>query len=255
MREEYMKKLCALVMLLVLILLILTGCYSSYSGEHVNLFTVAIHSVLWNNGHSMGADFVRDSEINILDEDHYGRILFTYYESYYLGTDFAFSALIICQSSNEQYVLYYEDVNFTIKEQVEGFSSPAYEFTNEEIEQLKLLNDWNTPLNLEKCIKKEITTQKPSIPHETELENIITAEFQLEERDGAVFVDFLTYDSNKNNYIVYGYVRDYPTPKLYFVGLVNIEDDQIKDVYFLQVSDFFNYQSEFVEFKKAHSWQ
>ena len=247
-----MKKLSALVLLLVLTLLILAGCYSGYSGEHADLFTVAIHSLLWNNGHSMGADFVRDSEIEILDIDPYGRILFTYYESYYLGTELSFSALIICQSSNEQYARYYENVNFIIKEQI-GRTDSVYKFENEEIEQLKLINDWNKPLNLEKCIKKELITQKPSVPHAKELESI--ALDKIEVVDDEIIIDFLTYDSNKNDYLIYGYVRTYPIPTEFFIGLVEIENGKIKDVHFLQPTNVFDYQAELVEFKNAHGWK
>ena len=73
-----MKKLSALVLLLVLTLLILTGCYSGYSGEHTDLYTVAINSILWTFGHSFGADFPMNSEIEIIEQDQYGRTLFTY---------------------------------------------------------------------------------------------------------------------------------------------------------------------------------
>ena len=53
------------------------------------------------------------------------------------------------------------------------------EFTNEEIEQLKLANDWNKPLNLEKCVKKELTTKKLDVPHEKKIEKIIEKDFDI----------------------------------------------------------------------------
>ena len=249
-----MKKLSALVLLLVLTLLILTGCYSGYSGEHTDLYTVAINSILWTFGHSFGADFPMNSEIEIIEQDQYGRTLFTYYEEYYSGGDITFSSLVICQNSNEQHAFYYEDVNFIVKEQEIDTPWPVNEFTNEEIEQLKLANDWNKPLNLEKCVKKEITTEKPDIPHEKKIEKIIEEDFQLDERD-TIFVHYLTANSVNDNYIIYGYLRGYPDFKVYFVGLVEIENDKIKDVHFLQPTNVFDYQTEFVEFKNAHNWK
>lgn len=250
-----MKKLSALVLLLVLTLLILTGCYSGYSGEHTDLYTIAINSILWTLGHSFGADFYIDSEIEVLERDQYGRILFTYYERSYSGDNISFSSLVICQSSNEHYAFYYEDVNFIVKEQATDIPWPVNEFTNEEIEQLKLANDWNKPLNLEKCIKKELTTEKPDIPHEKEIEKIIEEEFQLAERHVEIFVHFLTANPINENYIVYGHLSKYPDFHIYFVGLVEIENNKIKDVHFLQPANVFDYQTEFVEFKKAHNWK
>lgn len=250
-----MKKAISLILLSILALIILTGCYFDYAGDHADLYTVAINSILWTNGYTWGADHPMESVVEILEQDQYGRTLFTYYECRYQASTLAFSSLAVCQSSNEQFVFYYEDVNFIIKEQQRNQPKPVYEFTTEEIEQLKLANDWNKPLNLEKCIKKQITSQKPSIPHEKEVEKIILEEFRLEERVGGICINFLTYDSACNNYIIYGYVRDYPYPSLFFVGLVEVENNQIKDVHFLQPTDVFDYQTELMEFKNAHGWQ
>ena len=91
-----MKKIVTLSLLNLFILLCITGCkYKGYSGDYPNLYTVAINSVLWNNGHSFSADKYADSKIEIIDEDKYGRIMFTYYEKYYAGADISFSALKI----------------------------------------------------------------------------------------------------------------------------------------------------------------
>lgn len=253
-----MKKLSALVLLLVLTLLILTGCYSGYSGEHTDLYTVAINSISWTFGHSFGADFPMDSEIEIIEQDQYGRTLFTYYEEFYSGGDITFSSLVVCQSSNEQHAFYYEDVNFIVKEQEVDIPWPVNEFTNEEIEQLKLANDWNKPLNLEKCVKKELVTEKPDIPHEKKIEKIIEEDFQLDARD-TIFVHYLTKSAVSDNYIIYGYLRgctDFHIDfHIYFIGLVEIENDKIKDVHFLQPTNVFDYQTELMEFKKAHNWK
>ena len=153
-----MKKIRLLLLLLMFTLLFLTGCtYKGYSGDNSDLYTVAINSVLWNNGHSFSADQYANPQIEIIEEDAYGRTMFMYYEKYYAGADMSFSALIICQSSNGNEVLYYENVNYIIKEQA-LYTQNLTEFENEEIEQLKAANDWNKEIDLDKCIRKEITT-------------------------------------------------------------------------------------------------
>ena len=42
---------------------------------------------------------------------------------------------------------------------------------------------------------------------------------------------------------------------MYYLGLVEVEKDQIKDVHFIQPSNIFDYSDEFIEFKNAHGWQ
>ena len=165
-----MKKILLLASLF-LILVLASGCYNGYTGEHVDLYTEAINSVPWVNGYSWGADFKCDPEIEIIDEDQYGRVMFTYYEKYYSGADISFSALIICQGSNEKEVFYYEDENYIVKKQV-IYSQNLERFTEEEIEKLKANNDWNKKISYDKCVRKEITRSKPEIPNEEELQEI-----------------------------------------------------------------------------------
>lgn len=110
-----MRKLCAIALLLVLTLLILTGCYSGYSGEHIDLYTVAINSLLWTNGWSMGYEARIDSEITILEQDSYGRVLFEYSESLF-ASGVSFSSIVVMQNCSDNFVYYYEDINFVSKE-------------------------------------------------------------------------------------------------------------------------------------------
>ena len=97
-----------ILMILLIFIAILTSCgYSGYSGKHSDLYSVAANSVLWLNGYSWGADYECDPSIEVIEEDSYGRTMFTYYEKYYKGADISFSALIICQDSNEKEEFFY----------------------------------------------------------------------------------------------------------------------------------------------------
>jgi len=250
-----MKK--TLVLLLSVFLLLaslgfLSGCgYEGYSGDHLDLYTVAINSVLWNNGHSFSADRYTDSQIEILDEDRYGRTIFTYYEKYYAGGGISFSALIICQSSNEKEVFYYEDVNYIVKEQKHTPNLKEYE--KEEIEQLKAANDWNREIDYDKCIKKEITRQKPAVPYEQDVENRIIDEFHLTGGNYSLFVHLLTTDSANSDFIIYGYVMS-DGGDIYFVGLGEGDNESLKELKFLVPENVFDYKTAFVEFKKTNNW-
>lgn len=249
-----MKKIVTLSLLNLFILLCITGCkYKGYSGDYPNLYTVAINSVLWNNGHSFSADKYADSKIEIIDEDKYGRIMFTYYEKYYAGADISFSALIICQYSNEKEVFYYEDINYIVKEQTK-YAQSIKEFEDEEIEQLKTVNDWNREINFDKCIKKEITKTKPNIPYEKEVKNKITEEFNLNNESYNLFVNFLTSDSNDTNFIIYGFINISSEDGIYFIGLVENDKESLSDIKFLVPLSVYDYKTEFIEFKINNKW-
>ena len=49
-------------------------------------------------------------------------------------------------------MLYYEDVCYIVKEQVNYTPEPDKEFDAEVIDYLKSINDWNKELDLEKCL-------------------------------------------------------------------------------------------------------
>lgn len=248
-----MKKKYLVVMVLICIFTLLSGCrYKGYSGKNRDLYTVAINSLLWNLGHSYGADRVKDSQIEILEEDSYGKKMFIYYERYYAGAKLSFSALIISQHSLDGFVYYFEDSNFLLKKQ-ELFTAQIQEFTTEEKNNLKILNDWNKEINLSKCIKKEVTKYKKNIPME---KNIIleelTKEFNLQNQQFNLFTHFLTINS-KLNYIFYGSIRLSEENNIFFAALVQPKEEGYTIQFFVP-SDVYNYQEEFLVFKIKNRW-
>lgn len=248
-----MKKVLALL-LCVVILIGLTACtYKGYSGAYSDLYTVAINSVLWNNGHSFSADKYQNSQIQIIEKDMYGRTMFTYYEKYYAGASISFSALIVCQTSNEKEVFYYEDVCYIVKEQT-LYAQTLVEFETEEIENLKKANDWNKELNFDKCIKKEITQQKPAIPYRNDVEKAIVSQFHLEDEQYSLFVNFLTSNFDNSHFIIYGYIWENETDGTAFIGIVQRTEKSITNIKFLVPSNAYNYKTEFMEFKHTNQW-
>ena len=77
-----MVKKISIVCLLVVALLF-SGCRYEYRGEYLDLYTVAINSVLWTFGASPQTDFAGDPLIEIMEEDDFGRVLFRYTEKYF----------------------------------------------------------------------------------------------------------------------------------------------------------------------------
>lgn len=250
-----MKKLALAITLLIVLSIVLTACtYEEYGGDFSNLYTVAINSVLWLNGYSWSADFVCDPQIEIIDIDEFGRTIFTYHEKHYKGSDLSFTALIVSQGSNEREVFYYEDINFIIKKQ----PLPAQNvemFSDEEIECLKSINDWNQQIKHDKCVKKEITKSKSQIPHEQEIKKQIEEEFDFADNKYLLFMDYMINDSTDSKFIIYGYVWKSETDGIYFIGLVETENNTFKKLNMLCPIDVYNYNAEFIEFKNANNWQ
>lgn len=241
-----------LLIIPLVFVLVLSSCYNGYAGKRSDLYSVAINSVVWSNGYSWGADFKMNSKIEIIDVDQYGRTLFTYTESVYDTTKIAFSSLIICQASTAKEVFYYEDVNYIVKEQV-LYIPYQKEFNEEEIENLKLINDWNKEINYSKCIKKDIRKGKLNIPHEKEIKNQILDEFDMTS-DCIWFAHYLTSNFDNTKYIMYGYVGNTREDGTYFIGLVEKGENNTIKINTIVPLDVYNYKNEFVEFKQANNW-
>ncbi len=228
----------------------LTACsnffYKGYSGSNPDLYTVAINSLLWNKGHSNKSAKYCDSEISILENDEFGRTLFTYYEDYY--TDISFSSLIIMQSSVDGYVYYYEDLNYLIKEQI-AYSHTLEEFSQEEIDYLKEVNDWGKELDLSKCIKKQTIRNKQDVPTDTKtIEHEVREQFNVEDEN--IFINYLTSANNKN-FVFYGAVRRVKEDNIYFAAFVNSEGEIID---WLVPQNLYSYQEELKNFKLKNGW-
>lgn len=241
----------------VLLLVILSSCgcaFKEYSGGYPDLYTVAVNSVLWVNGYSWGADFKRAPQIEKIGEDNYGRAIFFYQEKHYKGSEISFSALIVCQASNDSEVFYYENECYIVKEQTNYSSKPDEVFSAEDIDYLKSINDWNTELDYEKCLRREITKTKAKIPFEKEIEKRIMDEFDLSDEQCFVCMDYLTNNSDDSKFIIYGHIWKSESTGICFVGLVEKENDSITKLNTFVPSDVYDYKAEFMAFKQANNW-
>ena len=245
--EIKMKK-SGIILLALFMSLALMGCnsYSGYSGEHPELYTMAVNSLLWNKGVSTLSDKLCDPTVKIVEQDNYGRTLFQYTEKSFTS-NLAFSGLLISQTSIDGYVYYYEDVSFVVKEKV-SHSNVEVNFDLQEIEKLKEANDWNKPIDIEKCVGKEISSSKKEVAAEEKLNEIFSA------YDGYYnhFTFFLTEDS-------YG-------RSIYYSSVLIKENDNYFEKYIvllfnkdlsysiLEITSLYNYQTELKQFKETHHW-
>lgn len=241
-----MKKICVCVLFFIIISSLL-ACYPKYEIEHPELYTVAVNSLLWNRGYSFSADAAIAPDISVVETDEYGRILFQYTEKYF-SEDIAFSSLLILQSSDEEFVYFYEDINFICKEK-NPYANEKIEFDQEQIDGLKTKNGWNTPIDSDKCVKKRIINEKA---------DVLIDEDALEEV-------FLCYENYLNN-ITFTLTED-GCGKILLYSIVCIENSgNYSNKYVVTLFEngllldsfepevLYDYQQELREFKENNGW-
>ena len=155
----------------------LSGCIFNrenpypYLGEYKELYTVAVYSIPDAEGYMHHGEGAYSSDIYIWEQDDYGRILFSYCEDY--GNQIF--GLIISQAYDESNVYFYPDINYAltlidseysyegIKEGIKDdnfLKNKTKDFYLENKDKLKEANDWNKPIDKNKCVSYPITDHK-----------------------------------------------------------------------------------------------
>ena len=153
----FLATLCALLMV---------GCSYEYEGKHADLYSMACKNLIAINGYIPQGEYTDDPLIYELEKDEYGRVLFSYQE---FGS---VVHLLIMQKSENNLVYYYpEDCYLSFRTELSKYLG---DFTQQDLMQIlqthlteedrtafKALNDWNEPLQEEKCDSTPITRNPP----------------------------------------------------------------------------------------------
>jgi hypothetical protein len=247
---------------LVSLLCTLTGCrYKGYQGEYPALYTEAVNTLLAMSGvHSHG-----DAIIKVVEEDPYGRILFSYFDDTYISEEYPESfCYLICQKIDESYVYFYTDNNFIIDKQITA-DAP---FSEEEIELLKTWNDWGEKINEQKLVKYEISRffPRPKVQIEEEVFeelflNLAKDEIPLESGTTVfTYPNHLTSDTYDRSlyYVLRDHViytdknREVTTYR--YVLMLNPDGSYDEATCLIPIYDFYNYQDLLREFKEINGW-
>lgn len=170
------SRIIAFILTLTLTLCSLASCvYPGYLGDDPELCSVAWANLVsvrgyWSDGERQGGPFME-----VIDTDSYGRVLFSYTERQWLkdndGKHKESVYLIVMQKKDNTTAYYYpEDCYYHVKTDMDD---EKYVFDPEVTETLKLLNDWEKPIDLAKCDSTEIVSKKP----DGEIENGDNDEF------------------------------------------------------------------------------
>ena len=270
-------KVIALILALTLMLCSLTGCiYPGYLGDDPELCSVAWANLVAIRGHWSDGEMQGGPYMDVVDTDSYGRVLFSYTERQWIedehGNYKESVYLIVMQKKDDTTAYYYpEDCYYHVKVEVLETDEEKYVFDTEVIEALKLLNDWEKPIDLAKCDSTEIVTKKPDGKIENGdnhqfLDDIIRRYHELSGRyispKNISFYDYSRFvvadDYGRDLWTVYTSFEEH-TEKVvtyysYTFLIVLMPDGSCDETTVVMLEDTYNAQDTVKSIKAANNW-
>ena len=226
--------------ILILSLLLLCGCdrFHPYKGDRYDLLTIVFNCLPG----AQGSQFMKPEGpvLEVIEEDEFGRVLFYYYENREISTH----SLIISQKSDKNNVYYYDNVNF--------ISNDVNEFSNEEIDELKRINNWNNALEIKKMIKKKIVKEEnqPKINEKKVFTTVVNDFVGNENTFNSC--DYITSDYYGKHLYMFRY---YDLENTINIGLIIFDDKFIaNNKSILILEEYYNYQYKLIELKENNNW-
>lgn len=186
-------------LLLLIIAMMLTGCYQKGTVMDTNLFEpyrIADANIPFaDNLHAAQFDRVVEMET-----DDYGRRYFLYTTySVMLASDVEIH--IISQMTRGDEVFYYPDLCYLVKAENAAF-------TEEDILQLKISNDWNCPLEEDKMYTTSYSQYHKDVANETEMGSAIASYLDIDDSYGVLYNGLETSNGNEQLLVVRVFPRE-----------------------------------------------
>lgn len=224
-----------------------------YNGKDPELHSVALESIV-------GSRSDRMNEVFRIEEDSYGRVLFAFF-----GTNLYWTfngredilAIVIAQKTDGDFVYYYDSVNVMavsvdqLNERLTLNLLVSY-FDEEDIEELKVKNDWNKPINDKLLFETKVTRKKTCEvqvrelqPYEELLKGVIHSGFEQcygKDRNGYMLLSVVSRTSNYSS-------------RTFTVNLmiVNKNHELISPDAVMRVTDIFDMEA-IKRFKEENGW-
>ena len=267
-----MKRILLFLITLMMVLS-LVGCspnrFISPRTRCLALRVVAIHSLLGTTGPNYWEPVI------ILEEDDFGRILFTFQGRAIMsedgfGVSFNLLAVLIVQRipGSFRHAYFYDGVNFIVHQVAPGDRSPPVlteatareRFTEEQLEQLKEENDWNRELNEDRFFRVPVSwgdkgRYMTRVSEETRREAFsAVSEGFLRSLNAPLSMD-------RNGNIIY-FIRDASVDRdtqewtFYssFLFMFDRDGNLIEGTGVKELTDLWDYREELLEFKRANGW-
>lgn len=231
------KKNYLVLIITILLLILITGCsvFFKEDKQFNALKTQAVYSSFGYPG------FARDG-INVIEEDKNGRLLYEF-DGQNFANYYGITHILVCQyiDYDNGLVYYYPENNFIIRLIHE-------ETPHEQLEQLKLLNDWDEEIDLSKCISRKIGEYK-KINNETEISNIFdNLNIDIDEQ----YKKIILCDTDKNGLKLYA-VKIAKDEQNYKIFAFMKKNDDYTDYDVIEIADWY-YIDVIKEFKNKHNW-
>lgn len=244
MTKQIAYRICSLT-LAILMPLSIFGCEGKYDKETVMLFTQVFHAV-------PGVRSFDPNVINskIIDTDNYGRVLFVFKTA-------GESGICIMQKSDDSYVYYYDNFSYS-------FTKYYSQYTSEQLDLLKELNDWNRAFNENMMVKREYIDSKLE-PKRVSVINWDIAQNayydSMEDNDYITGIEFFDYSiSGQEIFLVRTYeqiVTKYDHDwRLLDYHLMILNDDGTYDPenYLVKIDDLSQSNEALAEIKERNGW-
>lgn len=251
-----MKRIISFLMAISIVLVATScDCFSCYKGNNIELWTVALNSLLGVSG------FESDG-ILILEEDNFGRRMFAY-NGY--SSNGHILAVLISQKTTDDKSYFIDGVNSVICQIEQDYPTKPIDeglisehFTKEQLDKLKEENDWNKEIDEGKLFGVKITRMKPDpVPIRKQRKAFSTASDENDFDSG--YSTLLATD--KNGKLLY-YMRgnryndekdDYEFTKSYLV-MLDKNGNLIEETGIEELKDLWNYREQLKKFKESNNW-
>jgi len=232
------KKNYLYLIIFVPLIILFTGCnlLLKEDRQFIALKTEAIYSSFGYPG------FTRDGA-NVIEIDKKGRILYTF-DGQNFANHYGITHILVCQyiDYDKGLVYYYPENNFMIHRINE-------EPSNEKVEELKLLNNWNQEVDLSKCISRKIGEYK-KINNETEISNIFdTLNIDIDEQ----YKKIILCDTDRNGLKLYA-VKIAKDEQKYKIFAFMLKNNNYTDYDIIEITDWY-YIDVIKVFKDKHNWE
>jgi len=245
---------------------------SHYQGEYIDLSTEARSSIL-------GSYLEFFSTIEIIEEDSYGRTMFIYvgnsiaYADSIYGSKGNLFAIIISQKTDKDYVYYYPDYNFILyaydaQSRLTRDELLQYAFDPTiaaDIEALKKRNDWEKPINNEKCVKVKVSR----FNKEQDVRKIVSNRTLVSEDakqkayglatgfpEDSKYYSFCYLASDKYDRHLYFFrnLKDDGSYEKSYVVIFNKDSSFDRDRGVIEIANVWDYQEDLKAFKEQNNW-
>ena len=237
-RRNYRIYISIIVIILLIVFIGIAAIFNFYFKEDKQFSALKTEAVYSSFGYPGSA---RDG-INVIEIDENGRVLYEF-DGQNFANYYGITHILVCQyiDYDNELVYYYPENNFIIR--------LIYEETpHEQLEQLKLLNDWNQEIDLSKCISKKIGAYK-KINNELEIVSIFdNLNLDIDEQYKKIILCY----TDKNGLKLYA-VKIAKDEQNYKIFAFMKKNDDFTDYDIIEITGWY-YIDVIKEFKNKHNW-